>query len=267
MAVEPQLWIDGREATMADLRQMALVNYGAVTSFGYADGGVRGLDLHLERLAVSCRELFSCELDKSHVLKLLESALASVDEAWVRITVTSPDLSLRAPEQANAVSVGVWLSPPARALDGGQRVKPLRHDRELPHLKHLGMTGVIHARRQSRLAGYDDALLIGEVGMVLEGTLWNIGFVRQQSIVWPQGPLLDGVTRRLLSRGLDQQGTDQRCEVITLDDLGRFDAAFLCNAATPVAEIAAIGDHFFVGRADMVQRLGDAWHSQAVQPI
>lgn len=267
MAVEPRLWIDGRPAAPADLLQMAAVNYGAVTSFGYAHGGVRGLDMHMERLAASCRELFSCAFDKAKTSSLIAQAVEDVDEAWVRVTLTSPDLSIRAPERANDVSIGVWVSPAASGLSDDQKIKSVSHRRELPQLKHLGMTGIIHARRQARLAGFDDALLLGEVGMVLEGTLWNVGFIRGDAVVWPDGPLLDGVTRRLISSGLAEQGIGQSTAVITLSDLHRFDGAFACNASTPAASIAQIDDHVFAGNPQMIQRLRDAWYSEPIQAI
>ena len=50
--------IDGVPATREDLTHVALVNYGAYTSFRVEDGGVRGLDLHLERLEAGALELF-----------------------------------------------------------------------------------------------------------------------------------------------------------------------------------------------------------------
>ncbi|MEG2314435.1 MAG: class IV aminotransferase, partial [Brevundimonas sp.] len=146
MAVEPQLWIDGHIASAADLRRMAMVNYGALTSFSYQAGGVRGLDLHLKRLIASGQELFGQQISKSNILNSLRIALEAVDEAWVRVTLTAPDLSIRTPEQAGDVVVGLWVSAPAQALADGQRISAVPHQRELAHLKHLGTTGIIHAR-------------------------------------------------------------------------------------------------------------------------
>ena len=267
MAVEPQLWIDGRPASADDLRQMAIVNYGAVTSFNYADGGVRGLDLHMERLAASARELFQLSLDESSVRNQLRAALDAVDAAWVRVTLTAPSMSLRAPEAVERLAVGIWVSPPAAPMADGLRVMTMRHQRELAHLKHLGTTGVIHARRKARLAGYDDALLTGEVGLILEGTLWNIGFLQGNRVVWPEGTMLDGVTRRLISGGLENTGVTQVIRPVSLGDLEQFDGAFACNAATPAASIASINDYVLGSNPDAIARLRQAWESQPVQSI
>ena len=267
MAVEPQVWIDGQPATYDDMRQMAAVNYGVVTSFAYAEGGVRGLDLHIERLADTCRELFSCEFEKDRLFSVLKRSLESIDQAWVRVTLTDRLLSVRAPEQSSSVTTAVWIAPPASALDDGMRLQSVVHQRELAHLKHLGMTGVIHARRSARLAGYDDALLVDGSGGILEGTLWNVGFIDANTVIWPRGDILDGVTRRLISKGLDQRGITQRAQRVTLEDLERFQGAFLCNASTPAASISSIDEHRFTGNRAMMQAIRAAWLGQPVQSI
>lgn len=267
MAVEPQLWIDGHAASAADLRRMAMINYGALTSFSYQAGGVRGLDLHLQRLISSGQELFGQQLDKSRILKALCAALATVGEAWVRVTLTAPDLSMRTPEQAGDVVVGVWVSAPAQALADGQRLSAIPHQRELAHLKHLGTTGIIHARRKARMDGFDDALLISSTGQILEGTVWNIGLICDDTVVWPMGDILDGVTRRLIESGLSEMGISQAYEAVSLRDLSRFEAAFLCNAATPAGSISGIDGYGFDAEHPMLARIRDAWTRQALQPL
>ena len=49
--------IDGAAATLDDLAHVALVNYGAYTSFRVEQGSVRGLDLHLARLEAEAKVL------------------------------------------------------------------------------------------------------------------------------------------------------------------------------------------------------------------
>lgn len=246
---------------------MAMINYGALTSFSYQAGGVRGLDLHLERLIASGQELFGHQLDKTNILNALRAALAAVDEAWVRVTLTAPDLSIRTPEQSGDVVVGVWVSAPAQALADGQRLSAIPHQRELAHLKHLGTTGIIHARRRARMDGFDDALLVSATGQILEGTVWNIGLICDDTVVWPKGDILDGVTRRLIENGLSEMGISQAYETVSLRDISRFEAAFLCNAATPAASISAIDGYGFDAEHPMLAIIRDAWARQALQPL
>jgi len=97
--------------------------------------------------------------------------------------------------------------------------------------------------------------------------LWNIGFVQGDTVVWPDAPMLDGVTQTLIREALDQASSPQRIEAVCLSDLSRFDGAFLCNSATPAAAIAAIDNHVFTGATDAVQQLNALWRSQPRQKI
>lgn len=54
----PPILIDGEPASTDDLTYLALVNYGAYTSFSVEDGAARGLGRHLARLEASAVELF-----------------------------------------------------------------------------------------------------------------------------------------------------------------------------------------------------------------
>lgn len=264
MAVEPQLWIDGRPASGPDLHALALLSYGAVTAFAWADGGVRGWHLHMERLADSARELFQLGIEESRIIRDLRLALDGVDEAWVRVILVAPGMSLRQPEMIDRLSVVISVAPPASPLPDGLRLMSVPHTRELAHLKHLGTGGIIHARRTARLAGFDDALLTGSQGEVLEGTLWNIGLLRQGQVVWPRGPILDGTTRRLIADGLTRLGVRQSVETISLGDLSQFEGAFVCNASTPAAIIQSIDDIEFSFDPEAFGLVRRAWEDHPV---
>ena len=117
----------------------------------------------------------------------------------------------------------------------------------------------------ARAAGFDDALFVDAGGRVSEGSLWNIGFVRAGEIVWPQAPMLAGVAQALLQRGLEAAGLIGATEPVRLENLPRFDAAFLCNSATPACAVASIDGREF--GAPPLDALRAAWASQPCQPI
>src|ERR1700683_3884000 len=62
-AVTPRVEIDGRATTAGQLRAVALADYGHFTAMQVRDGCVRGLDLHLARLAAATQEVFQAGLD------------------------------------------------------------------------------------------------------------------------------------------------------------------------------------------------------------
>lgn len=267
MAVAPELWIDGRPAGIENLGHQALINYGALTSFGVEEGGVRGLDRHLERLKASALELFGEAVAEDRLRDQMRTALAGRGDAWLRISLFSRELSLRQPDWIGAPQVMISVSPPPSPLPQGLRLQSQTYGREAPHLKHVATMGLLRARRMARLAGYDDALFTDVEGRISEGSLWNIGFIQGDTVVWPDAPMLEGVAQALIRDALTRTGSPQRTEGVALADLSRFDGAFLCNSATPAAEIAAVDSHVFPGVAGAVQQIGALWRSQPRQKI
>ncbi len=262
-----RLFIDGEPAIADDLAHPALVGYGAYTSFRVEGGAVRGLSLHLDRLAGSAGELFGAAPSEARLRDLMRQALDGRPEAWLRVSLFSPEIGHRSPIRIGEPRVMVGVFDPPAPLAGGVRVQPQVHQRFMPHLKHTATFDLIRARRTARASGFDDALFVDDQGQLSEGTLWNLGFVSGDTVVWPAAPMLDGVTRRLIETNLVEQGLRSERTEVRLDDLSRFDAAFLCNSATPAASIAAIGEHVFAERPDLTGRLTAAWTAAAPEPI
>ena len=267
MAGDVELSVDGAPAAAEDLAHVALVNYGAYTSFRVEQGGVRGLDLHLARLEGEAVELFGEPVGEDRLRDLMHKAVAGRDACWLRVSLFSPDISPRTPDWRGAPRVMIALSPPPAPFADASRLQVQAYGREAPHLKHVATFGLIRARRIARAAGFDDALFVDDGGRVSEGTLWNIGFVRDDAVTWPQAPMLAGVAQALVQRGLADVGLTGRTEPVQADDLGGFHAAFLCNSATPACAIASIGDRAFGTPPGLIGRLRDAWASNPVQPL
>ncbi|MDP2764158.1 MAG: aminotransferase class IV [Brevundimonas sp.] len=267
MGSAPELSVDGAPAILDDLTHVALVNYGAYTSFRVEQGGVRGLDLHLGRLEAEAVELFGEPVGEARLRELMREAVAGREACWLRVSLFSPHISPRTPDWRGVPRVMIAVSPPPAPFADGPRLQLQTYGREAPHLKHVATFGLIRARRRARDSGFDDALFVDGEGRVSEGSLWNIGFVRGDEVVWPQAPMLAGVAQALVQRGLEGVGLVGRTEAVHADDLARFDAAFLCNSATPACAVAAIGDHDFALQPVLIERLRAAWASNPIQPI
>ncbi|RZJ44050.1 MAG: class IV aminotransferase [Brevundimonas sp.] len=249
------LSIDGSPANANQLAHAALVNYGAYTSFRVEDGKVRGFAYHLERLRASAVELFGEAVDEDRLRGWMRQALGERTDAWLRISLSSPHISARDPGWTGAPSVMIAVSdPPSSLADRPWRLQPQTHQHFRPHLKHAATMDLLLARRTARAAGFHDALFLTADGLISEGTTWNIGFWSGDAVIWPQAPMLAGVTQTLLS-----QAVQTRTAPLTLADLPRLHGAFLCNSSTPAASIVAIGDHAFDPRPDLIDRLHIAW--------
>lgn len=261
------LFIDGAPATPDDLTYLALINYGAYTSFRVEEGGVRGLDLHLARLEAEAVELFGEPVGEARLRDLMRSAVGDRESCWLRVSLFSPEIWPRAPGWSGQPRVMVMTSPPPPPLSDSLRLQVQTYAREAPHLKHVATFGLIRARRLARSDGFDDALFVDAMGQVSEGSLWNIGFLLGNDIIWPRAPMLAGVAQALIGRGAGQAGLTGRTARVHVDELRDFDGVFICNSATPACAVTTIGELAFATDPAMIARLRSAWASNPVQPI
>ena len=110
-----------------------------------------------------------------------------------------------------------------------QGLMSVRYQRPDAHIKHVA-TDQGHYRRLAHRMGFDDALLTGDAGVVSETSMTNIGFFVDEGVVWPDAPMLHGITMRLLEVALPAAGTASRRAPVHLSDVASFDGAFLTNA-------------------------------------
>jgi branched-subunit amino acid aminotransferase/4-amino-4-deoxychorismate lyase len=264
--------INGEPASPEDLAHQALVNYGAYTSFRVEHGAVRGLDLHLARLGQAAVELFGECPGEAEFRRLLALAVEGRDKAWMRVSLFSPDIGHRNPSFVGQPKVMTVVSPPPPPLANQMRVTTVPHGRETPHLKHVATFGQTRVRRAVRAAGFDDALFVDDQGHVSEGVTWNVGFIQGDRIVWPQAPMLAGVTQVLIERGLSGLeltglGLSSQTRPVHVSEMAGFDGAFLCNSATPACPITAIDDTVFAVDPTLMTAIESAWAANDPLPL
>ncbi|MOA65802.1 hypothetical protein D3C78_1923110 [compost metagenome] len=79
--------------------------------------------------------------------------------------------------------------------------------------------------------------------------------------------MLMGTGQALLQRGMADLGLSSVTRPVHLSDLASFDAAFICNSATPACAVASIDGHQFGPADDLIARLIEAWRSNPCQTI
>ena len=140
-----------------------------------------------------------------------------------------------------------------------QRLQSVRYQRPDAHIKHLATGQAFYARVAHR-NGFDDALLTASDGTVSETTIANIGFFDGSGVVWPDAPLLRGITMQLLERALPDLGVPSRRAPVRVDDITSFDGAFLSNArgVVAVSQVDGVG---LVTPAERMKTIADAYAS------
>jgi branched-subunit amino acid aminotransferase/4-amino-4-deoxychorismate lyase len=269
MAERVNILLNGEPASADDLRHLVQTNYGHFTVFRAESGGVRGLDLHLERLQRATRELFGSELDRERLRGYLRRALAGSERALsVRVNVFSRALDRERLDRSVEVDVLVIAAPAPARVTKPLRLKSFVYARELATIKHVGTFPLFHYRRLAQQAGCDDALFVDADGRISEGSIWNIGFVdRDGVVVWPDAPQLDGVGMQLLKAGLQRMGVPSVTRTVRLNELGAFSTAFFTNASVPLQPIVAIDDQGFGESSSANEMLMRCYETAALQPL
>ena len=261
-------FLNGKLATVENLRALALSNYGHFTSMQVRNGAVQGRELHVRRLEDATQALFGTSLDGASALQQAAHALASAGlrDASVRVTVFSTQFDYRDPARAVAPDVLITLSPPSAAEKPALRVKTYPFVRPLPQFKHVGTFPLFHYRRQALADGFDDALFVDPTGQVVEGSIWNLGLWDGDAVTWPEGPALRGTAERLLQAALTRAGVPQRSTPILRHDLGRFRAAFACNASGLQPVVGADAVAWGIDTA-LMRRLAEVFEAVSWEPL
>lgn len=250
--------LNGKPASPDELLSLALVNIGHFTSMRVDDGSIRGLPLHMERLTKDCKTVWGADLDTARVRDFVRQALdGQTQPCVVRVTIYDPKVDMGHPANAGEPQVLVTVRGAGTMPPAPLRAMSMPYERDLPEVKHVGLFGALHTRRSAQLAGFDDALFVGRDGLVSEGGTWNIGFVDQNgTVVWPQAPVLPGVTMALL-----QQRAEHRITTVTLEQAKDMAAAFATNTSIGVRALAAIDDTQLPTEHPVLDRLRETYLS------
>lgn len=100
------------------------------------------------------------------------------------------------------------------------------------------------AKREAKLAGYDEAILLDSNGWVSEASCENLFLVRDSVVYTPplSSPILEGITRNSVLRILRDAGHEVRETPFTRDTMYVADEIFLCGTAAEVTPVREVDD-------------------------
>ncbi|MFI2609692.1 aminotransferase class IV family protein [Kitasatospora sp. NPDC018619] len=242
--------LNGSPIGLEQLQALALTNYGHFTSIRVEDGHVRGLHLHLARLARDCRAVFDSDLDLDLVREFARRAAPSSGACVVRVTVFDPALDLGHVGNDAHPHILVTTRPAGPLPLPAMRVQSLVYTRDMPAVKSVGLFGSLRHRRNAQRAGFDDALFTDVESVISEGGTWNVGFVKGDQVIWPDAECLVGTTMELL-----RQTHPSSAATIRLRDLSEFDAAFATNIGIGVRAISAVDNVVYPDAHPVIEQL------------
>lgn len=141
------------------------------------------------------------------------------------------------------LDVLIKVTDPQAAPIGRLALDLVRHERDLPHVEHVGEVARTRRLRWAIERGFDDAAFEDRSGRLSEATIWNLALWHGESVVWPRADILVGAAMRTLARRLDVRGIPQRTLDVRSSELTDRLAGVVMNPWTPGVSIARIGEH------------------------
>lgn len=173
---------------------------------------------HQERLDSSCEKLGLKAPDLSSILTKYASG-----NKRVRVDVFEyGNVNLQAQElpdwEGNFLFPELW------------KIKAVRLTRERPELKSSDTSAQYEAREEAKAEGFDEILLVDDVGNITEGGITNVWFVEADHLVTPGENMLPGIARSLILRAAQALDIEVIYRQVALTELEHFDAVFLSNS-------------------------------------
>ena len=226
--------------------------YGIFEVIRGIDGGCVRLRPHIDRLGRSAAMLgidlppddqfiewcnHAASMHKFCVIRILVSAGDDAFTGTARVVVTSEEAKLSTGEQSLLPVSAPWHS------DGAEW--------ELAGAKTLSYGNNVGATRRAKLDGFDDALLIGRSGRILEGPNFTVGWVIEED----GGPvyetpamslgILDSITRHIALDAAAEAGLAVREVEVTLEHLDGASEFFVFSTLRDTLSVTRVGDRQF----------------------
>lgn len=263
-----KIWLDGEFVDWADANIHVLthsVHYGlgafeGIRAYQRADGKtyVFRLKEHIDRLFATCKLVliaprFTREQVQAACVEILRKNKMSNGYLRPITFVGEGAMGIYAPDNPTRTAIiawnwGAYLGD--EALKHGIRAKIssfARHHINVSMAKGKIMgqyTNSILAKREAKLGGYDEAILLDSNGYVSEGSGENLFIVKNGTIITPDlsSSILEGITRETVMTLAREEGIPVKEGRITRDQLWLADEAFLTGTAAEVTPLREVDD-------------------------
>lgn len=265
------LWLVNGRPTAVDPADRGLAfGDGLFETMAAADGRVRWLDYHLERLAAGCRRLAIGPLDLAEIRAEIATHCPRAGGAVLKLILTrgSSARGYRLPEPSQPtriLGISSWPDYPHRHYTAGIRVRVcelrLGESPALAGLKHLCRLEQVLAQIELRGHDVEQGLLLDTSGYVVGGSSSNVFAVRGTQLMTPAVTRngIAGVMRRVVLETAPDAGLAAIESNLTLHELRRADELFMTNALFGIWPVAKLDELSFAPgpvTRHLMQRLG-----------
>jgi branched-chain amino acid aminotransferase len=263
-----KIWFDGELVDWDAARVHVLshtLHYGlgafeGIRAYRRANGStaIFRLNDHISRLYDTCKLVaieprFTPEQIIKHCVEVIR--VNKLEEAYLRplVYIGQGAMGVYAPNNPIRTVIAAWkwgVYLGAGALENGVRTKIsawVRHHHSISLAKGKIMgqyTNSILAKREAKMGGYDEAILMDVNGNVCEGSGENIFIVKDGTLLTPplSASILGGITRDTIIKLAKEDGFPVRETTITRDQLYLADECFFTGTACEVTPVREVDD-------------------------
>jgi branched-subunit amino acid aminotransferase/4-amino-4-deoxychorismate lyase len=221
--------------------------YGCFEGMRSYEGKVFRLQQHIDRLVASAQSLKLPGVDPVSVAEWVDDRSRAVGDAVVRVFVTGgTDLTVLGTESKTIVT-----AEPLPEIPAVLTLLPIRApwhsdgtDSELTGAKTMSYGPNVAATQSAKASGFDDALLVGGHGHVLEGPTYSIGWICEGVFETPDlgHGILASITRAAIVDVAHAAGVPVLEGVFDMDRLGNADEVFVMSTVREIVPVVRVGD-------------------------
>lgn len=258
--MRPTWLVNGEQGAIPPTDRGLAYGDGLFETMAAADGRIRWLDLHLDRMARDCDRLAIDCPDRALLQREIDAVCPANGRGVVKLTVTRGNggRGYRPPAKQSPtriVTAHSWPEYPPSNHQNGIRLTvcrtPVGENSILAGIKHLCRLEQVLAQSEIDTGVFQEGLQLSNTGEVVGGTMSNLFLLRHGALTTPRVDRygVSGVMRSVVlrsARGLMIE-TDER--VTTLGELETADEMFMTNAVFgiwPVREFC--GRSYPIGR-------------------
>lgn len=243
------LLVDGARMGSIPITDSSIVRGdGCFEALRVYSGRAFRVEAHLDRLERSAAAMGLGSPDRGQVGLWVQSVSSDLGEGVVRVILTRGGAVTGADEAGRCLVIGHPLPPPLAAvslLPVAAPWHPSGREWELAGAKTTSYAANMAASRRAEAGGHDDALLVNDTGVVLEGPTFSVAWVRAGRLQTPSLDLgiLDSITRRAVLEVTADIPVDEVVTPVTA--LAEVDEVFVMSTVKEVTPVRRIGDQRF----------------------
>jgi len=240
--------VDAEDASISILDVGFQRGYGCFEALRVYGGKAFRQGPHLDRLAKSAAKLHLPVPDRTDLEAWCTAISEASTESVVRIFVSGGTDPMSLGTNSHTILLAEEVPPepqPAVALQS--RLAPWHTDSEwfeLTGAKALSYGFNLAASNEARRAGFDDALLIGRSGNVLEGPNFSVGWIGNGDFFTPalDTGILESITRRAVIEVAEREEITVNEGVFALQDVFDADEVLALSTVKQVSPVRRVDD-------------------------